>query len=87
LSELELDLELALAFQVDGNACLLLVLPYSDRSQEGLEVFIQVFIGNSQVPVEKEEELLLHEVDFAVGEAKVLEARHIGVTSPVLVLW
>ena len=63
------------------------LLPAADGRQEWLEVGVEVFGGDSEVPVEEEEELLLHEVDLTVGEAKVWEPGHSGVARPVLVLW
>jgi len=59
----------------------------ADRFQKGLEVVVQIFGANSQIPVQKEKHLLLHEVDFSNGEAEVGKATDSGVTSPVLVLW
>ena len=47
---------------------------------------VEVFLGDPEVPVEEVEELLLHEVDFGDGEAKVLVASYGGVPGPVLVL-
>ena len=94
LSEMQLLLELLLSLKLNlsfGSAAelvlVLLLLPYSDRCKEWLKVFEQVLVCDPQFPVEEEEELLLHEVDFTVGEAKVLEAGHTCVASPVLVLW
>ena len=48
---------------------------------------IKIFGHNPQVPVEKVEQLLFHEVDFGDGEAKVLVTSYGGVACPVLILW
>lgn len=47
---------------------------------------VKVLGVDAEVPVEKEEELLLHEVDLGDGEAKVLVAANRAVAGPVLVL-
>jgi hypothetical protein len=47
---------------------------------------VEVIIVDAEIPVEQEEELLLHEVDFSDGEAKVLVAADSAVAGPVLVL-
>jgi len=62
-------------------------LVIADGSQEWVEMEVEVFRSDSQVPVEEVEKLLLHEVDFSDGEAKVGEVANGCVTSPVLVLW
>lgn len=87
LFSLLLCLDVAFPRHRDHGALGLLLLPYPDRSQEGLEVCVKVLLSDPEIPVEKEEELLLHEVDFTVGEAKVLKARNRSVAGPVLVLW
>ena len=48
---------------------------------------VEVFRGDPEIPVEKVEELFLHEVDFGDGEAEVFVSSYSGVPSPVLVLW
>ena len=58
----------------------------ADGRQEGVEVGVQVLLGDAQVPVQEEQELLLHQVDLGAREAKGLEAAHVGVVGPVLVL-
>jgi len=50
-------------------------------------VIVEVLGVNAKVPVKKEEELLLHEVDFSDGESKVFVATDGSVPGPVLVLW
>lgn len=62
-------------------------LVVADGSQEWVEMEVEIFGSDSQVPVEEVEELLLHEVDFGDGEAKVGEVADGSVTCPVLVLW
>lgn len=47
---------------------------------------VEVFKVDSEIPVEKEEELFFHEIYFGDGEAEVGEAPHAGVARPVLVL-
>ena len=47
---------------------------------------VQIVFGDSQIPVEKTEKLLLHEVDFGQAEAKVVEASNGSVPRPVFVL-
>jgi hypothetical protein len=49
------------------DACLalgLFVLPDADWSKEWFEMFVEVFGSDAEVPVEEEEELLLHKVDL-----------------------
>ena len=58
----------------------------TDRSQEGLEVSVKVLWGDAQIPVQKEEELLLHEVHLSDREAEALETTNGRITSPMLVL-
>ena len=48
----------------------------ADWSEKGLKVGQKILIGDSQIPVEEEEELFFHEVDFCDGEAETLEAFH-----------
>lgn len=62
-------------------------LPDTDGSKEGLKVVVKILGVDAEVPVEEEEELLLHEVDLGDGEAEVVVAAHSAVASPVLVLW
>src|ERR1700712_4063269 len=59
----------------------------ADGSQEWIKVAVEIFWSDSQVPVEEVEQLLLHEVDFGDGKAKVGEVANGCVASPVLVLW
>ena len=61
-------------------------LPDTDGGKEGLKVVVKVLGVDAEVPVEKEEKLLLHEVDLSDGETEVVEAADSAVASPVLVL-
>ena len=61
-------------------------LPCADRSKEWLQVMVQVIFRHTHVPVEKEEKLFLHEINFGCAEAKVLKSRYPCVPRPVLVL-
>lgn len=55
--------------------------------EEVVEVAVEVLLSNSQVPLEKEEKLLLHEVDLGAAEAKVVAVSgDVAVVGPVLVL-
>lgn len=49
-----------------------LVIP--DWCQEWIEMAVEILGSHSQVPVEQEEELLLHEVNLSDGESEVWEA-------------
>jgi len=62
-------------------------LVFADGSQEWVEMEVEIFRSDSQVPVEKVKKLLLHEVDFGDGEAKVGEVANGCITSPMFVLW
>lgn len=68
------------AFELD------LFLLKADGGEEGLKVGEEILSSDSQIPVEKEEELLLHEVNFCNGEAETLEALHRRIPSPVFIL-
>ena len=57
-----------------------------DRSQERLEVSVEIFGKDSQIPVEKVEELLFHEIDFSNRKSKIFETSDCRISSPVLVL-
>lgn len=95
LEVLLLDGEFALALGkklllADESEPCLLCLPdlvRADGREERVEVFIEVLWVDPQIPVEEEEQLLLHEVDLGDGESKVFVAADAGVASPVLVLW
>ena len=39
-------------------------LVFPDRSEERVQVGVEVLREDSQIPIEKEQELFLHEVDF-----------------------
>lgn len=54
--------------------------------QEGLEACEEIFFGDAEIPVQKEEELAFHEIDLGKGEAKSFIALHYGVSGPMLVL-
>jgi len=58
----------------------------ADGLEEGVEVGVEIIFTDVEVPVEEEEELLLHEVDFGSGETEVLVASDFGVLGPMLVL-
>lgn len=59
----------------------------ADGLKERVELAVEILLDNAEVPFEKEEELLLHEVDLGAVEA---ESVHLGgdvsVVGPVLVL-
>ena len=61
-------------------------LPDADGRKERLKVVVEILRVDAEVPVKKEEQLLLHEVDLCDGEAKVVVAADRAVASPVLVL-
>lgn len=48
---------------------------------------VEIIFVHVQVPVEEEKKLLLHQIDFCLGEAKVGEVANFGIFSPMLVLW
>jgi hypothetical protein len=54
--------------------------------EEGLEVLEEILFLDAEIPVEQEEELAFHEVDFGKGEAEAFEAFDDGVAGPMLVL-
>lgn len=59
----------------------------AQRGQEVIQFTVQVRLGDPQVPLEEEEELLLHGVDLLSVEAEVVVvSSHVGVAGPVLVL-
>lgn len=47
---------------------------------------VEILRVDAEIPVEEEQQLLLHEVDLGDGEAKVLVAANSAVPGPVLVL-
>jgi hypothetical protein len=47
---------------------------------------VQILSVDAKVPVEKEEKLLLHQVDLGDREAEALVTAHSGVPGPVLFL-
>lgn len=61
-------------------------LPDADGCQEGFQMVVEVVRVDAQIPVQEEEELLLHQVDFGDGKAKVVVAANGTVPGPVLVL-
>lgn len=77
--------ELLLAFR-SPSLLGLAGLPDADRRQEGFEMVVEVVGVDAEIPVEKEKELLLHEVDLGDGEAEVVVAPDGAVPGPVLVL-
>lgn len=85
--ELELLLASVLLLLLDEPGLLSLArLPDTDGCKEGLKVVVKVLGVNAEVPVKKEEQLLLHEVDLGDGEAEVVVTANSAVASPVLVL-
>lgn len=50
-------------------------------------MLIQVLLGDSQIPIQQEQELLLHQVHFRQRKPKSIKAAHDAVPSPMLVLW
>lgn len=59
----------------------------ANRGQERIQLPVQILLMNSQVPFEKEEELLLHQVDLGAIESKAVEVGvDVGIVGPVLVL-
>ena len=58
----------------------------TDGREEGLKVGVQILRSDAEVPVQEEEELLFHQVDFCDGEAKSFVAADCRVSSPVFVL-
>lgn len=47
---------------------------------------VEIILGDPQVPIEKTEQLLLHEVDLRQAEAEAVVAANGSIPSPVLVL-
>lgn len=47
---------------------------------------VEFVLTDVEVPIEKVEELLFHQVDFGLGETKSFVCSHVRVLSPVLVL-
>ena len=64
----------------------LAVVAVHDWRKEGLEVLVQVVRVDPQIPVEQEQQLLLHQVYLRQGETEVLEAPHHAVAGPMLIL-
>lgn len=58
----------------------------ADGSEERVEVGVKILRINPEIPVQEEEELLFHEIDFGEGETKGIIALDGGVAGPVLVL-
>lgn len=67
------------------RGCGFLGLVGADGCEEGFQVGVEVLGVDSQVPVEEEEELFFHEVDFGEGEAEGVIAFDGGVAGPVFV--
>ena len=55
-------------------------------SEEGLKVVEEILVGYSQIPVEEEEKLLFHKVNFGDRETETLVAFHRRIPSPVFIL-
>lgn len=58
----------------------------TDGGEEGLKVGIQILRGDAEVPVQKEEELFLHQVHFCYGKAEAFVATNCRIAGPMLVL-
>jgi hypothetical protein len=57
------------------------------RLKEVVEISVKVLLSDSEIPLEKEEKLLLHKVDLCTAEAKVVAlCSDVAVVGPVLVL-
>ena len=61
-------------------------VPTTNGGQERLELLQQVLLGDPGLPVQQEEQLAFHEVDFRQREAEPVVALDGGVAGPVLVL-
>jgi hypothetical protein len=56
--------------------------------KEVVEIPVKILLGDAKVPLEEEEELLLHQVNLCAAEAKVVAlGGDVAVVGPVLVLW
>jgi hypothetical protein len=86
-SEVLENLEVLLALLLESLALAAAVMLDTDGSKEWLEMFVEVLVADAEVPVEEEEELLLHEVDLSDREAEVVVAADERIPGPVLVLW
>lgn len=58
----------------------------TNRSQKGFEVNEEILVCDSQVPVQQEQELFLHQVHLRVGKPESFILVHQRVAGPVLVL-
>lgn len=63
-----------------------LFLLKANGSEKGLKVGEEILVRYSQIPVEEEEELLFHEINFCDREAETLEAFDRRIPSPMFVL-
>jgi len=61
-------------------------LIFSDWCQEWLKMGVKILWPDSQIPIEQEQELLLHQIHLGDGETEVGKAADRSVSSPVLVL-
>lgn len=58
----------------------------ADGREEGLEVGVKILLGDVELPVEKIEQLLFHQVDLRQGEAESRVVFEEAVAGPILVL-
>lgn len=58
-----------------------------DGSDEGFEMIVKVLWVNAKIPVEEEEKLFLHKIDFGEREAEAFVAFDGSIAGPVLILW
>ena len=55
-------------------------------SEEGFKMGEEILVCDSQIPVEEEEKLLFHKVNFGNREAETLVAFYRRIPSPVFIL-
>ena len=58
----------------------------ADGGEEGFEMGVEVLGQDAEIPVEEEQQLFLHEIDFREGEAEAFVSADGRVSRPVLVL-
>ena len=73
-------LELALSLLTLNDLALLLdlllLLPFPNGCKERLEVYVEVVLSDAEIPIEKKQELLLHQVDFGRCETEAIISRY-----------